>query len=317
MDPTSVTLRPATPADAPAVHRLLNDIDTTEIGHPETDLHMVENDIAGNDTWLAEEDGKPVAFGMVWEETGEPVDDLAPGTARVGGDLYALPGRTAETAALLAAVEVRAAGLAADAGAERALVHLGLSTATTVDTAQLESRGWRPVRRYNVLTREVDDALTPPGLPAGTGLRACRTEDERRLVHALLEEAFAEHYDHQTRTYEQWLERRELRGPVDWSLVWIARVEGVGDAAALFGSDNRDAMGWVGALGVLREARGRGIGELLLRRAFAEFASRGRTTVGLAVDTGNTTGALRLYERCGMSVHYAADTWELTVDRKG
>ncbi|MGW2557740.1 GNAT family N-acetyltransferase [Streptomyces sp. NPDC001514] len=72
-------------------------------------------------------------------------------------------------------------------------------------------------------------------------------------------------------------------------------------------------MGWVRALGVLPSARGRGIGALLLRQAFAEFARRGRTTVGLAVDTGNTTGALRLYERSGMSLHYSADTWELTV----
>lgn len=52
---------------------------------------------------------------------------------------------------------------------------------------------------------------------------------------------------------------------------------------------------------------------LLLRHAFAVFATRGRDTVGLGVDTENATGAPRLYDRHGMTVHYAVDTWETVV----
>ncbi|MFE7773897.1 GNAT family N-acetyltransferase [Streptomyces sp. NPDC057445] len=313
MDATDTAMRPAAPADAPAVHRLLNAIDTIEIGHPETDLHTVEADLARTDVWLVEEEDGPVALGMVWRDSGEPVDAVAHGTERIDADLYALPGRSAATAALLTTMEGRAAELAAATGASRAVVHLGLSSATSVDTGLVRSRGWRPVRRYNVLTREVDATLTAPGLPDGVTFRACRTEDERRLVHALMEEAFADHYDHRARSYEEWRGRLEESTPIDWSLVWIAHVDGLGDAAAILARDDRANMGWVRALGVRRAARGRGLGGLLLRQAFAEFARRGRTTVGLAVDTGNTTGALRLYERSGMSVYFAADTWELTV----
>ena len=47
--------------------------------------------------------------------------------------------------------------------------------------------------------------------------------------------------------------------------------------------------------------RGRGLGEALLRAAFAEFRRRGVATVGLKVDADNPTGAVRLYERVGMT----------------
>jgi ribosomal protein S18 acetylase RimI-like enzyme len=72
-------------------------------------------------------------------------------------------------------------------------------------------------------------------------------------------------------------------------------------------------MGWVRNVGVVGSARGRGLGTFLLRTAFAEFARRGRDTVGLGVDTENATGALRLYEGLGMTLHFAADTWELRL----
>ncbi|MFF5523128.1 hypothetical protein [Streptomyces coeruleorubidus] len=38
---------------------------------------------------------------------------------------------------------------------------------------------------------------------------------------------------------------------------------------------------------------------------------RSRDTVGLGVDTENTTGALALYEKLRMKPHQAIDTWQL------
>jgi ribosomal protein S18 acetylase RimI-like enzyme len=59
--------------------------------------------------------------------------------------------------------------------------------------------------------------------------------------------------------------------------------------------------GWVKDLAVAPSARGRGLGEALMRQAFAEFHRRGLATVGLKVDADNPTGAVRLYERVGMA----------------
>ena len=61
-----------------------------------------------------------------------------------------------------------------------------------------------------------------------------------------------------------------------------------------------DGRGWVSSLAVRDAWRRRGIGEALLRAAFARFRERGMTTVVLNVDRDNTTGATRLYERAGM-----------------
>ena len=54
-----------------------------------------------------------------------------------------------------------------------------------------------------------------------------------------------------------------------------------------------------------------GLGEALLRAAFAELFARGRRRVGLGVDTENVTGALRLYERVGMRPIERNDNWSL------
>ena len=58
--------------------------------------------------------------------------------------------------------------------------------------------------------------------------------------------------------------------------------------------------GWIKDLAVTQAARGRGLGESLLRNAFARLHDRGVRRVGLKVDAGNPTGAVRLYERVGM-----------------
>ena len=60
--------------------------------------------------------------------------------------------------------------------------------------------------------------------------------------------------------------------------------------------------GWIKDLAVAPGARGRGLGESLVRHALARLYTRGLRRVGLKVDARNPTGALRLYERVGMSV---------------
>ncbi|MFD3442549.1 GNAT family N-acetyltransferase [Streptomyces sp. NPDC058685] len=304
-----LTVRPATLADAPAVCALLNAVDLVEIGRAETDLHTVEADLAHSDldlvrdTWLVSEGRDLVAFGMLWSDSGD---------GDIGVDHYALPGRSAAAVVLLELIEARAAQKAAEDGADRAVLHLQLNTGPALDTALLVRRGWRTVRRYQVMTRPpaVADDLTPEP-PTGLSLRDCRAEADRRIAHALVEETFAEHYDHHARGYEQWLD--DVHGArLDWSLVWIASLADEGDVAVLLTRDDREAMGWIRNIGVLKSARGRGIGGHLLRHAFAVYAARGRDTIGLGVDTRNESKALELYEAHGMTLHYAVDTWEVT-----
>ncbi|MGW1777801.1 GNAT family N-acetyltransferase [Streptomyces sp. NPDC002143] len=303
-------LRPATLADAPAVTDLLNEIDLLEIGRPETDLHTVEADLKHpeidltQDSWLAFDGDRLVVYGLLWDDSaGERIDV----------DHYVLPAHQGAGKLVLESLEARALRKARENGAERAVVHLHLNVRPTLDTALLGERGWTVVRRYHVLHRAVDPTTDRvPQPPAGIRLRPCATEADRIRVHELHQATFAEHYDFQPREYRQWLHDIHAE-ELDWSLVWIVATDDLGDAGFLLARNNREAMGWIRNIGVVPEARGRGLAGLLLGHAFAAFAALGRDTVGLGVDTSNTTGAPQLYERNGMTVHFAVDTWEAVL----
>ncbi|MFF9489563.1 GNAT family N-acetyltransferase [Streptomyces sp. NPDC014676] len=305
--------RPAALTDVPAVTELLNRVDEIEIGRPETDLHTVEAELGHpgtdleRDSWLAWDGDRLVAYGLLWDESGGE---------RVDIDQYVLPGHQGAAARMLEAMEARALEKARENGAERAVVHLHLNAAPTLDTGLLRARDWRTVRRYHVLRRPLDPARdTFPEAPAGVRVRDCAAEADRSRVHELYQASFTDHFDFRPRAYDMWLHDIDARG-LDWSLVWIVGTEDLGDVGFLLARDDREAMGWIRSLGVLPAARGRGLGGFLLRHAFAAFAARGRDTVGLGVDTGNATGAPRLYDRHGMTVHYAVDTWEVTIGRR-
>ncbi|MFD7030884.1 GNAT family N-acetyltransferase [Streptomyces sp. NPDC059917] len=307
-----LTVRPAGPGDAGDICALLNAVDRIEIGRPETDLHTVEADLnhpevdLATDSWLAFEDGRLAAYALVWADSG-------PG--RVDSDHYVLPDRQAAGAQLLELMEARAREMAA--GAPGARLRLQLNVRPTLDLDLLAGYGWRTVRHYQVMTLDLAaDPRPEPAPPAGLeglALRHCAADPaDPRRAHALIEKTFAAHFGHVDRPYEAWLDYLDAR-ELDWSLVWIASLPGQGDVGVLLTRDDRTSMGWLSHIGVRADQRGRGIGGHLLRHAFAVYAARGRDTLGLGVDTDNETGALGLYERHGMGVHYAVDTWELPL----
>jgi len=305
---SSLTVRPATLDDAAVVCALLNEIDLLEVGRADTELTEVQADLKHpevdlqHDSWLLFDDGRLIGYGLLWDDSGGE---------RIDMDHYTLPDQLPGALHLFDLMETRAAERAAGNGAARAVVHLHLNTAPTMDLHALRERGWRPVRRYNVLDRQLSDTKDQlPAPPPGVTLRPCTAEPDRRRAHALLQESFADHFDFQPRTYEQWLDDIDAER-ADWSLIWIAHLDGVGDAAVLRTHDNRASMAWIGHIGVVRQARGQGLGSHLLRHAFGHYAARGRDRIGLGVDTDNSSGALALYERHGMTLDFAVDTWEL------
>lgn len=307
----TITVRPAGPGDAADICALLNAVDVIEIGRPETDLGTVESDLnapdvdLATDSWLAFEDGRLLAYAMVWADSG-------PG--RVDGDHYVLPGHDEAATLLLERMEARAREITGGTGT----LKIQLNVKPTIDLGLLADRGYRTVRRYQVMTRPLSAAADPaPVPPAGLALRHCGDDDaDRHRAHALVEETFAAHFGHVDRPYETWLDHIEGRS-LDWSLVWIASLPGEGDVAVLLTRDDRTSMAWVSHVGVRKEARGRGVGGFLLRHGFATYAARGRDTIGLGVDTLNATGALALYEAHGMVRHYGVDAWELALHPQG
>ncbi|MFJ1757178.1 GNAT family N-acetyltransferase [Kitasatospora sp. NPDC088134] len=309
--PEGMTVRAAVPADAVAICVLLNKVDEIEIGRAEFTVGEIEDELgrAGvdltRDSWLlADAEGELVGYGLVRDPSGGERIDL---------DQYLLPDQLDGGQHLFDLMEARAVELARGNGAERAVLHLLLNSEPTVDTGAMRGRGWRTVRRHHVLTREVDAAKDlRPEPAAGVRLRDCTAEEDRRIAHRLIQQSFAEHFDFKPRSYQQWLE--DIDGDsLDWSLVWVAHLDGAGDVAVLRTRDERGGPAWASNIGVLPAARGRGLGGHLLRHFFAHYAALGRTKVGLGVDTANATGAPALYRNHGMELDFAVDTWELTL----
>jgi mycothiol synthase len=177
----------------------------------------------------------------------------------------------------------------------------------------LSASGYEPIRSSYRMVVDLEGLELVPVWPQGAAVRPADEETETPLLHELAERAFEDHWGYTPTPYEEWLHWQREMGPADPSLWFVASVGGAPAGVAICrGTTNSDPRsGWVSILGVLREHRGRGLGTALLTHAFAVFRERGLERARLGVDAENTTGAVRLYERVGMTVEERRDTWEL------
>jgi ribosomal protein S18 acetylase RimI-like enzyme len=130
--------------------------------------------------------------------------------------------------------------------------------------------------------------------PSGIAVRTFRPEDAA-AVHALLEHGYRRGGG-TVDAYETWLPLMMRDAEFDPEVWFLAEAGGELAGAALCWTS-----AFVKDLVVHESWRRRGLGEALLRHAFGVFAGRGATRVELKVEAANA-GALRLYERVGMSV---------------
>lgn len=291
--------RPITREEFPAVAAFLAEDETRLFGRPsrlgvaDVTAWLSRPDLA-EDTWLFEEEGMLVALGWV-----EALDDKGIAVGVVHGDW-------------------RGRGLGSQLidRSERRLLERGVRRIHNVTLAPdmaapalLESRGYREVRRFWEMTIELGDQPPPePVLPAGLRLETFSADSARRF-HAALEEAFAEHWEYEPESYDEWWERQVAKPDHDPSL-WFFVGDGDEVAAATRNDPERAGGGWIGAIGVRPAWRGRGLAKALLLHSFREFHRRGQRRVGLGVDSENGTGATHLYESVGMAVDTEQVVWE-------
>jgi mycothiol synthase len=291
-----------TPEDFPALAAFLADDETHIFGRPsrvgvaDVTAWLSGPDLS-RDSWLFEESGELVALGWVekHEDTGLAVG-VVHRERRGRGLGSTLVDRSEERLRALGATRIHNVTL----GPDRAAPPL------------LESRGYREVRRFWDMTIELDDE--PPGdpqLPEGFRIEPF-SPDLARAFHGALEEAFADHWEHEPEPFEKWWERQVAKPDHDPSLWFLVRA---GDevVAATRNDPERSGGGWIGAIGVRRPWRGRGLAKALLLHSFREFHRRGQRRVGLGVDSQNATGATNLYESIGMVVDSEQVVWEKEV----
>jgi mycothiol synthase len=213
--------------------------------------------------------------------------------------------------ALFERIETRA--LALLAGVTGARFRHAVNAGDEAAAALLRARGLRLVRHFWHMSIDLPAEFDPAPPPQGIDIRRPRAPEDLRAVHAVLDGAFADHWDYHHEPFERWAEayiRVPDYDPDLWRLAWEdKRLVGALTAVVL------DDSGWVSLLGVRADARGRGIARALLRHAFAGFAARGVHSLLLVVDAENPTGATALYERVGMTVVKRFDLWERAADQ--
>jgi mycothiol synthase len=123
--------------------------------------------------------------------------------------------------------------------------------------------------------------------------------DEVALWHKIHQNSFSKHFGFVPRELEKWREL-VLEVSTDPNGVFMAFKNGepVGFCQCNdeYAEDNK---GYISILGVTQEYQGLGIGEALLQTGIVYSASKGFDTLELNVDTGNESGALKLYEKVG------------------
>jgi mycothiol synthase len=220
-------------------------------------------------------------------------------------------------APLLALTLARVAERAGELGHATMTVRAGALPSEKGYIATLRDAGFEFVKRYARMRRSLAEvSTTPPPTPDGVSIEPVdpSQDADMRVFHRILDTAFRDTPDYRPRAYEQWREWVDAQPSVAWDEWLVATVDGT--PAGILQSSNQsleDDEGWVKMLAVLREHRRRGIGEALLRRAFALYAAKGRAKAGLGVDLENPTEAARLYHSVGMTAVYEADMFERTV----
>jgi mycothiol synthase len=291
--------RPAE-GDLGSVVELLRAVEIDDTGEAEWDERQVRGHWdtieLERDAWLVELDGRLAGY----------ADLEARPSGRIMADGYVHPdlrGRGVGSELLrLTEDEARAR-----MGSAEGRVYLQNATTATADDLY-RPRGYETVRRFRRMVIELESAPDPEP-PPGVTLRALRPGEEP-AVHELLEESFAEHWEHQRRSFDEYAKRTFARDDYDPSLCAVAEADGELAGASLNWWKDVGDWGWIGTVGVPPRFRGRGIGEALVRWTFAEFLRRGERRVALGVDAQNETGATRLYERLGMRTLWEAAVWE-------
>ncbi len=175
----------------------------------------------------------------------------------------------------------------------------------------LRSRGYHRIKQFARMEIELEKGPEAAGLPTGYSFRPFDEERDLPGIYAVVEDSFAEHWTATPRTYETWSKTALGSGyePKLWAQVFHGD-QRVGVAIG----QNLAGYGWIKWVGVMKEYRGNGIGLAMLRNQFERYWGMGIRSIGLGVDTDNTTGAKALYERAGMNQSRSHDAWEITLE---
>lgn len=242
------------------------------------------------DTWVFECDGVVVGFGHLAPRGDSDLVLMA--WTHPHHDEWAL------SFSLMSAMEPRAREIAATSPYKR-----GITIASERENGlrvAIEAEKFKPDALFveMMMTLEVVD-LAAPRLDEGLELRDFKVSEAPHFYEALTE-TFAEHWGAGFPPFDEWWRDVQRLEGYDPSLSLVV-TSGPRIVGVMFAHIHGD-IGEIHDIGVLREHRGKGIGEALMWAILQRLQERGAAKVRLWVDTKNVTNAIRLYEKVGMTV---------------
>ncbi|WP_285661216.1 GNAT family N-acetyltransferase [Actinorhabdospora filicis] len=311
--PAGYSFRRPTVADAEAVLAVAEAHETAAIGEPDITiddvLDVMERHDPATDEWVVEHDGDIVAWGYV--------DDTF-GGERARILVTVRPGHDATAGPLLDALVARAAELATASGAGGVDVRASAVHGDTALRDAFQAAGFAVERFYGRMHLDLSGDETAPEPPAGIEVKVFTElpdrEEAARVHHRIMDRGLGGQRQYAAADFETWWANITAASSVPLDEWRVAYVDG--EPAAVLQTSNvgiAENGGWIRNLVVHPSYRGRGLAQLLLGTAFALFASKGRTWVGLAVDTGDPARAYDIYEKVGMRPKYMIDVMKAHV----
>ena len=309
--PDSYTVRPPAREDAAAVFELVSACNTAVLGFADFTLDDAIDELTApgfepaTDGWLVFDSDRPVGFGTVYGKGDRHHLDVYFVTADPVVETY-----------LLHELTRRSAEIAAAYGHASAPVDMGVYRADESRRARLAEYGFAAGTTYHRMRIDHHEPLELPEVPAGiTVRRGAPDEASRRAAQGILNASFAGHFGFSPRPYDEWHAAHESQTSFDWSQITLLELDGkvVAFRECTDQFLENENCSYIGRLGVLPEARGRGLAKFLLRDQFALDAAAGRAGTLLYVDTNNPTPALGLYLSVGMKASLVVDVWRLEV----
>jgi ribosomal protein S18 acetylase RimI-like enzyme len=210
----------------------------------------------------------------------------------------------------------RAAEATRDAGLSEQLVRIGVLGADEQLAELAAAHGFRHETSIQRMKIVHAGPVERPAAPAGIVVRSGAPDEEsRRTAYRLIAESFGDQPSSSPPEYSQWVAAREARSTFSWSQLTVLELDGEPVAVREFDRNfvNSDNCGYIGRIGVLAQARGRGLAKYLLRDQFAIDATAGLSGTMLHVDSSNPTPAVGLYLGVGMRPDIVNDRWRKTL----
>lgn len=171
--------------------------------------------------------------------------------------------------------------------------------------AFLEGQGFKPVRHFYRMRRDLTAPIPQPQLPVGFTLRQVNPERDAEAWVDLFNQSFIDHWNHHPMTVELFHYYSAL-STYDPTLDLVAEAaEGTlvafcgGEVNGQANARTNRKEGWIAVLGTRRGYRRQGLGRALLLAQLQRLQALNLEAALLAVDTVNPSGALGLYTSVG------------------